>query len=262
MFKIDQGPFPFYRFENIAEFHEVVHFVSSGAKTIGFADEMDPEWIRSNRRALAKAVGFDPNRWVMGHQVHAAHVAVVTVGEVGRGALDKESRLPDTDALVTAEEEVCLTVLSADCVPVLLYDPQCRVIAAVHAGWRGTAASIVQETVRVMQRDFHCQPQQIRAGIGPSIGRCCFEVGEEVARVFEARFPSAVSKGHSEGKYQVDLWEINRMELLEVGLTDGHIEVAGMCSVCHEDRFFSYRRDGKTAGRFGAGILLRGRKGI
>ena len=96
--------------------------------------------------------------------------------------MDRESRIPATDALVTNQPGICLMVLSADCVPVLLFEPEKRVVAAVHAGWRGTAANIVVETVRVMQENFGCDPQRVVAAIGPSIGKCCCEVGEEVAR--------------------------------------------------------------------------------
>ncbi|MDE5612860.1 MAG: peptidoglycan editing factor PgeF, partial [Odoribacter sp.] len=236
----------------------VNHFVSSGAKNIGFSEEADADLIRQNRLSLAKAVGFEAERLVTAHQVHSARVGVVIAGDAGRGALDKESRLPDTDALVTAEAGVCLMVLSADCVPVLLYDPVGRVVAAVHAGWRGTVARIVVEAVEMMKERFGSRPEDVLAGIGPSIGKCCFEVDEEVAARFRCLFPEedVVFAGKAPGKFQVDLWEANRKELLSVGLKPKHIEVSGMCSVCHPGHFFSYRRDGKAAGRFGAGIVL------
>lgn len=254
-----EGNFPFYRFRHFSECPGLVHFVSSGEKNIGFSGETDSRLIRENRLALADAVGFPPESWVTAHQVHSANVTVVTGKEAGRGSMDKESRLPDTDALITNEPGVCLMVLSADCVPVLLYDPVRKVVAAVHAGWRGTVAQIVVRTVTAMVEQFGCYPADIRAGIGPSIGKCCFEVGEEVATHFRGLFPGnerIVSVGEKAGKYQVDLWEANRQELLGAGLMAGHIEVAGMCSVCHPEHFFSYRRDGKSAGRFGAGIML------
>lgn len=260
MTRVEYGDFPFYQFQNLMSSTGVLHFVSSGAKNIGFSDDSPSQIIAGNRRSLAGCVGFDPGCWVSGHQVHSANVAVVASADSGRGALDKESRLPDTDALVTAEENVCLMVLSADCVPVLLYDPECRVVAAIHAGWKGTAADIAGETVKVMRETFGCRPEVILAGIGPSIGRCCFEVGEEVAGVFRGLFPPSaeiVRAGKKSGKHQVDLWEANRLDLLGAGLKTQHIEVAGMCTVCHPDHFFSYRRDGKQAGRFGAGIALR-----
>ena len=233
MEKLLSGDFPFYRFRNLSAYPELMHFVSSGVKNIGFSDRENPEIIQHNRRSLEEA---------------------------GRGALDRESRIPATDALVTNQPGICLMVLSADCVPVLLFEPEKRVIAAVHAGWRGTAAEIVGVTVRVMQEHFGCDPQRVVAAIGPSIGKCCFEVGEEVARVFQQLFPgnqAIVGLGKQPGKYQVDLWEANRKELLACGVKNENIEVAGMCSVCHPDLFFSYRREGEKAGRFGAGIGMK-----
>lgn len=259
MNKIERGSFPFYQFGHLSACPEIVHFVSSGTKSVGFSEATDPGQIRENRLALAKAVGFRPECWVTAHQVHADHVAVVTQEDAGRGALDKASRLPDTDALVTNRKQVCLMVFSADCVPVLMYDPVKKAIAAVHAGWRGTAARIVVRAIEVMQQKFGCLPADLKVGIGPSIGKCCFEVNREVACIFRDLFPasaSVVSLGKNPGKYQVDLWEANKQELIGAGVKPENIEVAAMCSVCHPEHFFSYRREGKAAGRFGAGIML------
>ena len=137
-------------------------------------------------------------------------------------------------------------VLAADCVPVLMYDSRMRVIAAVHAGWRGTVGRIAAQTVERMQDEFGCDPRDVIVGIGPSIGPCCFEVGEEVVE--------AAREGL--GNYQLNLWEANRRQLRQVGVEDARIEVAGICTVCHHDQFFSYRGDRGNTGRFGAGIML------
>ncbi len=254
--KVGNSLFSYYRFEHLAENNELVHFVASGERTIGFSERQEESTICANRKLLARAVGFDANNLVTGHQVHGTHVAVVTREDAGKGALDAASRLPATDAMVTDCEGVCLMVLSADCVPVLFYDYKHRVIAAAHAGWRGSAANIVGEVVKAMQH-LGCVPQDILAAIGPSIGPCCFEVDEEVAAVFRPSFPDLVHVGVRNGKFQVNLWEVNRRELLNAGLVDSNIEVAGECSVCSRETFFSYRRQGKTAGRFGAGICMR-----
>ena len=226
MEKLLSGDFPFYRFRNLSAYPELMHFVSSGVKNIGFSDRENPEIIQHNRRSLAEAAGFEVERLITARQVHSATVRIVTAEEAGRGALDRESRIPATDALVTNQPGICLMVLSADCVPVLLFEPEKRVVAAVHAGWRGTAANIVVETVRVMQENFGCDPQRVVAAIGPSIGKCCFEVGEEVARVFQQLFPgnqAIVGLGKQPGKYQVDLWEANRKELLACGVKNENI---------------------------------------
>ena len=255
--KVGNSLFSYYRFEHLAERTELIHFISSGDHTIGFSEQQTAATICYNRKLLAETVGFEVNNLVTGHQVHGTHVAVVGKDDAGKGALNAESRFPNTDALVTDCEGVCLMVLSADCVPVLFYDPSRRVIAAAHAGWRGTAANIVGEVVAKMQQHWKCEPKNILAAIGPSIGPCCFEVDEEVAAVFRTSYPDMVHAGICEGKYQVDLWNVNRYELLKAGLVDSNIEVAEVCTVCSRESFFSYRRQGKTAGRFGAGICLR-----
>lgn len=249
----------FYRFENLSRFGDILHFVSSGERSIGFREEGGDAEIRNNRVMLADAVGFDVHALVCAHQVHSDRVAVVGLEEAGKGALGREGRIADTDALVTDRPGICLLVLSADCVPVLLYDPERRAIAAVHAGWKGTVAGIVARTVEKMQERFGSDPAGLYAGIGPSIGKCCFEVGEEVAAVFREKFP--LTKGivfptRKPGKAFVDLWEANARLLTESGLVREHIEVAGVCTCCSSGAFFSYRRSGKEAGRFGAGIML------
>lgn len=255
--KVGNSLFSYYRFEHLSKRTELIHFVSSGGHTIGFSGRQSVSTVCDNRKLLAEAVGFEVNNLVTGHQVHGTRVAVVSKDDAGKGALSAEGRLPDTDALVTDCEGICLMVLSADCVPVLFYDPDRRVIAAAHAGWRGTASNIVGEVVRTMQQQWNCEPEDILAAVGPSIGPCCFEVDEEVAAVFRPSYPDMVHTGIRKGKFQVDLWGVNRCELLEAGLVDSNIEVAEVCTVCSRESFFSYRRQGKAAGRFGAGICLR-----
>ena len=122
MEKLLSGDFPFYRFRNLSAYPELMHFVSSGVKNIGFSDRENPEIIQHNRRSLAEAAGFEVERLITARQVHSATVRIVTAEEAGRGALDRESRIPATDALVTNQPGICLMVLSADCVPVLLSD--------------------------------------------------------------------------------------------------------------------------------------------
>lgn len=259
MQKIDNGLFPFYRFENLSVFGEIVHFVASGEKNIGFTEGTDYEMIRDNRMDLGKAVGFEVSRMVCAHQIHSDHITVVKAEDRGKGALDKESRLPDTDGMITDVPGVCLLVLSADCVPVLLYDPVKRVIGAIHAGWRGTVAGIAGKAVAGMRENYGCCPADIIAGIGPSIGRCCFEVGPEVADVFREKFgnmPELVTASEVADKFFVDLWMANFYVLTHAGVSARHIEISGLCTRCRPDEFFSYRYAGKQAGRFGAGIVL------
>lgn len=256
MIKKDGGKFTYYAFDHLSSCGSVLHFVSSGEKNIGFQYGWTPESVLVNRLELSDGVGFDLKRLVVGHQVHGSVVTVVGNEEAGRGGCDDESRIPDTDALVTDRENICLMVLTADCVPVLFFDPVRRVVAAAHAGWRGTIAGIAEKTVRLMTERFGCRASDILAGIGPSIGTCCFEVGGEVAEAFYPSYKDMVYPGKSAGKYNIDLGGTNRRQLLDAGLDAGHIELSGLCTVCRHDDFFSYRHAGTSAGRFGSGIML------
>lgn len=257
MIKESKGTFPFYTFGNLSICTGITHFISSGERNISFLNSDTPELILSNRLQLAECVGFDLNKMVVGNQVHGITITVVGKGDAGRGASDNQSRLPNTDALVTDVENICLMVMTADCVPVLLFDPIRKVVAAIHAGWRGTIGGIVERTVRLMCEHYGCMAADILAGIGPCIGACCFEVGEEVAAAFEPHYKEVIYTGKQPGKYQIDLGQANRTQLLNAGLNAGHVELAGLCTVCHPREFSSYRYDGEAAGRFGTGIMLR-----
>ena len=143
-----------------------------------------PENVRENYRILGKAVGFAPEETVFTKQVHSALVERVGRADCGRG-LQREAE-HGVDGLVTDEPGVALTIFSADCTPVLLFDPVARAIGAAHAGWRGTAAGIAARAVEAMQREFGCRPENIRAAIGPCIGPCCFETDADVPAAMRA----------------------------------------------------------------------------
>lgn len=141
----------------------------------------------------------------------------------------------DCDALITDTKGVILTVLTADCVPVLLYDTRREVVAAIHAGWRGTQANIVLKTVEKMKEVFDSNPQDMVAGIAPSIGRCCYEVEEDVAQFFlkQTEVFDRINK-----KYRLDLPLANKIQLLNAGLLEENIEMSGICTACEAKRFF------------------------
>ncbi len=165
-------------------------------------------------------------------QIHSARVlAAHDAGLVGEG-----------DALVTDQAGLRVSIRTADCYPVLLVDVKTRRVAAVHAGWRGTAAQIVRETLREMQADA----KNVRAAIGPGIGKCCYKVGADVARFFGA--PTAQSAGHT-AKCCIDLAAANRQQLLDAGVDGAHIDVIARCTFCDAENFHSFRRDKESAGR-------------
>lgn len=220
---------------------------------LGFhvGDEYDK--VLANRETLALATGLPLERWVIGEQVHGAKVAVVHKDYAGSGAQDPSTTLKGVDALITREKDLVLVAFFADCVPVYLLDIKRRAIGLVHAGWKGTAYKVAARTVEHMKEAFGSQGRDCWAVIGPSIGPCCYEVGPEVVESFKG-FPGAgdILKPGEGGRLRLDLWEANRLTLLEVGLLPERVAVAGLCTACHPDIFFSHRRSGGRTGRLAA----------
>ncbi len=184
-------------------------------------------------------------------QTHSARVEVVTMATL-------HEVFDHTDALITAEKGILISVQSADCVPVLLYDPMEKVVAAIHAGWRGTMGEIVLTAIEKMKTEFNSSPENLIAAIGPSISEEIYEVGEEVIAAVERVYGSkaGIISREQNGKGFCNLWEANRIQLIRAGVRAKNIEVAGICTYQQADLFFSARKSGNTAGRFAAGIMI------
>ena len=208
-----------------------------------------PEHVKTNLESLAALLPVRPRVIVVPRQTHTTNVRVIT-------DVPTSEELQDVDAVVTHLKDFCLCVSTADCVPVLLYDKEKQVIAAIHAGWRGTVGRIVEKTIEVMRIQYGTEGKDLVACIGPSISLESFEVGDEVYAAFEeAGFDMARIARRYE-KWHLDLWEANRVQLLANGVLPEHIEVAGICTFqCYED-FFSARRLGIKSGRILSGIML------
>ncbi len=213
----------------------------------------DAERVRENRTRVATAAGLPLERMVCASQVHGSKAALVTSHDAGRGATVFADAIPGADALVTAEPDLLLTLFFADCLPILLADPEQRVVAVAHAGWRGLVDGIIENTLQTMTGRFGSRPESIVAAIGPGIGPCCFEVGAEVAE----RFPDAVVGNRAEGKALVDLPGAARLRLVQAGVQSDSIESANICTACHTGRFFSHRAEQGKTGRIGAFIAIR-----
>lgn len=226
--------------------------------------------IRWRRMEFLAALGLEPETAITsltaGQQRHTANVAVV--GPEAYGAeLNWGRSLPEIDGVVTDRLALPLLSIHADCPPLLFYDPVRKVAATVHSGWRGTVKKIGAVAVRTMQQYFESKPSDILAGIGPSIGPCCYEVDEpvisEVQQAFGAESEKLLIQSKTDAsKSYFDLWEANRQLLVEVGLQPDHIENSEICTRCHADTFFSYRATGEEMrqregyGLFGAIIAL------
>ena len=213
-----------------------------------------PENVRENYRILGAAAGFTPEETVFTRQEHTD--CLIRVGKADRGTgLDREQTII-CDGILTDEPDVALVCFGADCATILLYDPVHPAIAAVHAGWRGTAQGIAYKAVLRMQAEFGSQPRDIRAAIGPCIGRCCFEVGPEVpAAMREALGADAEAAIGPRGeKAHVDLKLLNRIWLQKAGVQT--IDVSPDCTMCRPDRFWSHRVTGGDRGSQAAIIKL------
>jgi len=210
------------------------------------------EAIRANRRELERFFGKEA-RFVSVLQVHGE-----TIYRVERAEAEGWNDLSTirADALLTTIPGVVLTILTADCVPILLYDPVRRVVGAVHAGWKGSRLGIVGKTVRMMTEHYDSRPEEILSAIGPAIGGCCYEVGPEVADYFR-EVPGAVLPARGT-RSRLDLKTVNRRQLLEAGVRSTHIEVSPLCTACEHEHFFSYRREGGCDGRFMSCIMIEG----
>ncbi len=216
----------------------------------------DPARVLRNRETLAEAFGVQPDHLYFPDQCHTSYVKAV---DRNTTAADLEN----SDALITDEQGVCLGVLAADCVPVLLFDPVKRVIAAVHSGWKGTTGRIVARTVEQMVKKYRVQPTDLLAGIGPAVSARNYEVDAEVAAKFDFWFrkkEKVVLPGKAPGKFLIDLPLANKILLLRYGLREENIEPSGLCTYDHPDMFFSARRDGFHSGRFAACIMLKKKK--
>ena len=243
------------------------------ALNLSFMEWDSRENVTANRRLLQKAVGAEDFSLVVLKQIHSdvVHPFSEAPAEACKG-----------DASITATAKLLLGTQTADCAPILLVDPKKKVVAAVHAGWRGTLARVAQKTAGRMHQEFGCKPADLLAAIGPSIGVCCYEVGAEFVSKFAAQFENAETyfdeartgeepnplqwlnmapPGHQPPPKNVhlDLRKANESQLLEAGLRAKNIFVSDLCTACRGDLFFSYRKEGGQSGRMLSVIGIRGK---
>lgn len=256
MRKMVQGRLSVFKFESFKKYKNIVHFITTKEGWISgnkprFTGDQESDYLPF-RHQLAVSCDGNPDQFIFPRQTHSDHIFVAT-------SAIKTNTVADTDALITNEPGIFICVQTADCVPILLFDPEKKVVAAIHAGWRGTVAKIATKTVGQMVEKFGCNPSDILAGIGPSIHLHAYEVGSEVVEAVEANFSNATAllkPSLTEGKAFFDLWEANKTVLIESGIPEENIEVMGLCSFEHADLFYSVRRDGVDTGRMVSGIRI------
>ena len=237
-----------FRFHLLRSFPELAHGISDRACGSVYPEE------EGGRLRLAEALGVSPAALVPTRQVHGDEIMRVPSPAYGRWRSQRGA-----DGLITVLPGVFLMGYFADCVPILAYDPVHRAVGLAHAGWRGTLLRIVERLVAEMGAAFGTRPQDLRVGIGPSIGPCCYEIGEEVIAGVRKQLPDAEAllRPGLPGHAFLDLWTANRQGLLRAGVLAAHVEVSQQCTSCHVERFFSYRREGRLQGLFGAAIGVR-----
>ena len=190
-------------------------------------------------------------------QVHGTEILFIPKDMDCAGMLEAAAA-QGYDAIVTNRPGTWVTVRTADCVPILLMDPTSRVVAAVHAGWRGTLGRIAAKVVHVMHQRLGCGMATLRAVIGPSIGRCCYEVDEPVLAPLKHTFSywTEVVTDTQSGRGRLDLCRLNQRQLEDLGLKSSHISMVNLCTACHPNLFYSYRRDGQGTRHMTSGIAL------
>jgi uncharacterized protein, YfiH family len=219
---------------------------------LGLSRGDHPAHVRENFRRFCAAAGCDHENLVRTHQVHGRYVHAVGAAEAGDALV--MGAPCDCDGLMTDAAGVALMIFSADCLPILLYDPHKRAVAAVHAGWRGTAAQIAAEAVRRMGEVYGTRPGDVHAAIGPGISACCFETDADVPEAMPWAAEHIKTIGAQ--RFSVDLKAANRQTLMALGVPSAQIAVSGDCTMCRADLFWSHRKVGGQRGSMAAVIML------
>ena len=260
------GSLPVYRFEQLNGDPTLVHalFTRQGGVSaspyeslnLGHTVGDDSVAVEVNHDRVYQAMGTTRSQAVTCHLTHSADVLQVTTADRGRV-------VGQADAMITTDVGVFLSMRFADCAPILLHDPVRRAVGLAHAGWRGTIKNIAKSVVRAMVDLLGFSPHNITAAIGPAIGQCCYQVGNDVIEAAEAVFPQGyvshngtqlLSRRNERHAY-FDLWEANRRQLKTAGV--GQTVVSGLCTACHTEHFFSHRAEQGKTGRFGVVIGYR-----
>lgn len=248
-------------------YNDVTHFCTTrqGGVSVGNYSSFnlspysgdEPTHIERNKSILCHHIGIQSHQLVIPFQTHSDEIRIIDETLMSQSSNYQLEYLNGVDALITSLPNVCISVTTADCVPILILDPAKRVVAAIHAGWRGTCANIAAKAVEVMIKHFGCQPIDMVVSIGPSISANVYQVGTEVKEAFiTAGFQENIFTTKTGGCY-LDLWKANLFSVEKMGVLERNIEIAGICTYTHHERFFSARRLGIQSGRMLSGIMLK-----
>lgn len=259
----DNKGFKYITFPSFEKHDDIVHCfttreggVSQGpfeSMNIGFKTGDSNENVKKNIEIMAERLGIDVRDIVETNQTHTNNIKYVT--EEHKNRVFREAAFKDVDGIYTDKRNLALMSFHADCTPVFYYDPVKKVIAIVHAGWRGTLKNITGKMVNELVDKFSSDPEDVITAIGPSLGQCCFEVDKDVADLFlneneEFKYFMEIK----DPKYHFNLWEMNKYLLMKEGIKEENIELSGICTKCSNDMFFSHRGQGGKRGLM-SGIL-------
>ncbi len=260
----------FLTFPALEAYEEIIHGFSTriggvsenefSQMNLSFSRGDVRENVLENYRRIAAAIGFDDAHIVCSDQTHTVNVREVTQKDLGKGYV-RPRDYTDVDGLVTNIPGVILATFYADCVPLYFVDPVHHAVGLSHSGWRGTVGDIAGVTVRLMQEKYGTEPLDIVAAIGPSICQSCYEVSEDVIDQFKEAYDGSLWErlfyAKENGKYQLNLWEACRQNMLRAGIAKEHISVTDICTCCNPDILFSHRASCGKRGNLAAFLGLR-----
>ena len=225
---------------------------------LGVKTEDTKERILNNYDLLSKTLNIPLENCVLSDQVHKDKIKIVTEVDRGKGII-RSSDISEIDGMITNQKGIALVTLYADCVPVFLFDPIHRAIGLVHAGWKGTVLRIAQKALASMQQSFGTEPKDCMVAIGPSIGKCCYEVDAPVIDKFNQNLTNLHKYVYfkENNKYNLDLWEANKNQLEEMGILQRNIVISELCTQCNNHLFFSHRVEQGLTGRMAAVLQLK-----
>jgi YfiH family protein len=252
----------------LGKYNEIAHFCTSreGGASVGnyasynlspFSGDNQASF-NQNKSTLCNYLGIESENLVIPFQTHGTEVREINPAFLKLTTEEKAVYLNGVDAIFTQIPQVCIGITTADCVPLLFFDPVKKVIAAAHAGWRGTCGRIAEKTVSTLIETYYCNPTDILVTIGPSISSEVYEVGNEVVEHFAKEgFNTAEIIEIRNNKIFLDLWKANKQSLGKAGIKAEHIEIAAICTFTEHERFFSARRLGIKSGRMLSGIMIK-----
>ncbi|MGM0496665.1 MAG: peptidoglycan editing factor PgeF [Bacteroidota bacterium] len=255
---------PLWRFDHFSKFSSIIHYISGReggisdgnfeSLNLSFSVSDEKKNVQENRKRLADELQIGPETLLFPWQTHSGNIKIIVNPE------EKRDNLGGTDGIITNLPGLCISVLTADCVPITFYDPSKQVIGVVHSGWRGTVKGIAGKMAQTFISEFNSKPSDILVGIGPSIGPDTYEVGKNVIDEVKNTFgkeAELILQEEKKNKAYLNLWKANRILLEHAGIPSENIETAYICTYTDQEYFFSARRLGKDCGRYGAGIMLK-----